>query len=66
MTNCKRSVKGTMAIEGIAPSKQGENITDLYLNGRIDSNTAIEQIIKFHLGGGDLCQEQKCKKRTKL
>jgi hypothetical protein len=46
-----RCVKGTMAIEGLKPSKQGENITSLFLTGRIDSKTAIEQIIKYHMGG---------------
>jgi len=41
------SVKGTMAIEGLKSSKQGENITNLYLRGKIDSKTAIEQIKKY-------------------
>jgi len=46
-----RCVKGTMELEGLKPSKQGENITSLFLTGRIDSRTAIEQIIKYHMGG---------------
>ncbi|MFA5460048.1 MAG: antitoxin VbhA family protein [Candidatus Paceibacterota bacterium] len=41
------SVKATMAIEGLKPSKQGENITNLYLRGKIDSKTAIKQIKKY-------------------
>ena len=47
----KRQVKGTMAVEGIKPSKEGEKITNLFLKGRIDSKTAIKQIKKYHLGG---------------
>ena len=43
----EKSVKATMAIEGLKPSKQGENITNLYLRGKIDSETAIEQIKKY-------------------
>ena len=44
------NVKATKAIEGLKPSKQGENITHLFLTGKIDSKTAISQIIKFHVG----------------
>ncbi len=44
------NVKATMAIEGLKRSRQGENITHLFLTGKIDSNTAIRQIIKFHVG----------------
>jgi len=43
----ENNVKATMAIEGLKPSRQGENITNLYLHGKIDSKTAIEQIKKY-------------------
>jgi hypothetical protein len=58
-----RCVKGTMAIEGLKISKQGENITDLFLTGKIDSKTAIAQIIKYHLGGEHNVYGQKEKGR---
>jgi hypothetical protein len=43
----KRNCKATLKIEGIEPSRQAENINDLFLNGYIDSDTAIKQILKF-------------------
>ena len=47
----EKQVKGTMAVENKKPSKQGENITNLYLTGKINSETAIKQIIKYYKGG---------------
>jgi len=40
----------TLKIEGLKPSQQSININSLFLNSYIDNNTAIKQIIKFHLG----------------
>ena len=48
--NIEKQVKATLEIEGLSPSKQGKNITNLFLNGKIDSKTAIKQIIKFYKG----------------
>ena len=48
----ERSVKGSLAIEGVKPSKTGECITKSYLNGEITSNTAIKKIKEYHLKGG--------------
>ena len=47
----KRSVKGSLAVEGIKPSKKGEQITDLFLNGQITSFEAIKKIKNLYLGG---------------
>ncbi|MBN1468749.1 MAG: antitoxin VbhA family protein [Fusobacteriaceae bacterium] len=46
-----KNCKATLKIEGLKPSRQAENINRLFLEGKITSNTAIEQIIKYHLGG---------------
>jgi hypothetical protein len=43
----KRNCKATLKIEGLEPSRQGQNITNLFLNGKIDSKTAVEQIKKY-------------------
>jgi hypothetical protein len=43
----KNSTKGTLRVEGLEPSRQAENINDLFLNGYIDSKTAIEEIKKY-------------------
>lgn len=43
----ENSVKGTLAIEGKKPSIYGRNITNLYLNKKISSETAIRSIKKF-------------------
>jgi hypothetical protein len=47
ITQIENSVKATLQVEGVKPSRQGENITNLYLQGKIDSKTAIEQILKY-------------------
>jgi hypothetical protein len=47
----EKQLKATLAVENKKPSKQGENITNLYLKGKINSETAIEQIIKHYKGG---------------
>lgn len=44
----KKNCKATLKIEGKEPSKQAENINDLFLKGFIDSKTAIDQIKKFY------------------
>jgi hypothetical protein len=43
----ENSVKATLLVEGKKPSNQGENITNLFLNGKIDSKTAIKEIKKY-------------------
>jgi hypothetical protein len=40
----KKNVKGTLAVEGIEPSKETENITDLFLIGKVSSKKSILKI----------------------
>lgn len=47
----EKQVKATLAVENKKPSREGENITKLYLAGKISSETAIKEIIKHYKGG---------------
>ena len=48
----EKCVKGSLAVEGIEPSKKGESITKSYLNGEITSEKAVKSIINHHLNKG--------------
>jgi hypothetical protein len=42
-----------MKVEGKEPTSKGMSITSDFLKGNITSQQAIEEIIKYHLGGGN-------------
>ncbi len=43
----ENQIKGTMAVEGIKPSKEGEKITNSFLKGEISSEEALRKIKKY-------------------
>lgn len=53
----EKQVKGTLAVEGIKPSIEGEKITNKFLNGYIESDTAINQIKEYHLNKGGVIND---------
>lgn len=48
----ERNVKATLNHEGLTVSNTGEKITRKFLEGKISSDEAITNIIKYHLSKG--------------
>lgn len=48
----EKQVKATLNHEGLTVSNTGEQITRKYLEGKISSDEAIKNIIKYHLSKG--------------
>ena len=46
----QRNVEGSMKVEGIKPSDNAKRINKKFLEGKITSDKAIKDIIKFWMG----------------